>query len=104
MATADVHLGMKFSSYPSVREILSENRFKALEKVVAEATTVPDTTPGSDAKPLSDGSQATDAASGEDAKTTEDNTGTNSVSTESPVCTLWRLTGCDKPLSVHNRT
>lgn len=36
IATADVHLGMKFSSYPSRREELAEERFRALERVVAE--------------------------------------------------------------------
>ncbi len=33
-ATADVHLGMKFSSYPEVQRDLSEARYTALEKVV----------------------------------------------------------------------
>ena len=35
IATADVHLGMKFSSYASRREELAEERFRALERVVA---------------------------------------------------------------------
>lgn len=35
IATADVHLGMKFSSYATRRDELSEERFRALERVVA---------------------------------------------------------------------
>jgi exonuclease SbcD len=35
--TADVHLGMKFSSYSEAREELSDARFKALEKCVSIA-------------------------------------------------------------------
>ncbi|MFP4376025.1 MAG: exonuclease SbcCD subunit D, partial [Spirochaetales bacterium] len=35
IATADVHLGMKFSSYPERQTALTEERFRALERVVA---------------------------------------------------------------------
>jgi DNA repair protein SbcD/Mre11 len=37
VATADVHLGMKFSSYPERGPELAEERFRALERVVAAA-------------------------------------------------------------------
>ena len=35
--TADIHLGMKFAGYPEAQAVLVEARFRALEKVVAEA-------------------------------------------------------------------
>lgn len=37
MATADVHLGMKFASYASLGSVLAEARFDALRRVVARA-------------------------------------------------------------------
>ncbi len=37
MHSADLHLGMKFSAYPEVREELSAARFATLESIVAIA-------------------------------------------------------------------
>jgi DNA repair exonuclease SbcCD nuclease subunit len=37
LATADLHLGMKFSAYPEMQAELSDARFRTLEKLVQEA-------------------------------------------------------------------
>ncbi len=37
LATADLHLGMRFGGYPQLQESLAEARFAALEKLVAQA-------------------------------------------------------------------
>jgi DNA repair exonuclease SbcCD nuclease subunit len=36
LATADLHLGMRFAGYPQLQEALSEARFTALERLVAQ--------------------------------------------------------------------
>ena len=37
LATADLHLGMRFSSYPEMRDALSQARFETLKRLVDEA-------------------------------------------------------------------